>query len=53
MEFAVDFEVFAGPLDLLLFLVRRHELDLTTIQLATMAQQFSEYLEVLVEVDLD
>lgn len=53
MEFAVDLPVYAGPMELLLFLVRRHELDLTTIHLAKLASQFADYLEVLSELDLD
>lgn len=53
MDFAVDLSVFAGPLDLLLFLVRRNELDLTTIRLSSIAKQYLEYIEVLIEIDLD
>ena len=52
MTFRVDLPAYRGPLDLLLFLVRRHELDLTTLALASLVDQFLEYLEVLQEIDV-
>ena len=38
---------------MLLFLVRRHELDLSEISLGAVAQQFAEYLDVLKEIEVD
>ena len=52
MTFRVDLPAYRGPLDLLLFLVRRHELDLTTLALASLVDQFLEYLDVLQEIDV-
>jgi len=53
MDFRVDLSVFRGPLDLLLFLVRRRELDITEISLAQITEQFLEYLSVLEQLDMD
>ncbi len=53
MDFRVQLDVFRGPLDLLLYLVRKHELETTEIPLAKIAEQFLEYLEVLTEIDVN
>ncbi len=53
MGFSVNSDLFRGPIDLLLFLVRRHELDLSGISLAAIAQQFGEYLDVLEAIEVD
>jgi len=53
MSFRVALDIFRGPLDLLLYLVRKHELDILDIPVATIAQQFLEYLEVLQELDVN
>lgn len=53
MDFRVDLSIFRGPLDLLLFLVRRHELDITEIALVQITDQFLEYLSVLEQLDVD
>jgi segregation and condensation protein A len=45
--------LFAGPLDLLLYLVRRSEVDVTDLPIARITRQFSEMLEVLEFLDLD
>lgn len=49
----VNLPVFEGPLDLLLHLVRSHEVDLRNIPVATICDQFHAYLELLEEMDLD
>jgi segregation and condensation protein A len=53
MGFRVDLGIFRGPLDLLLYLVRKHELDVTDIPIATITDQFLEHLEVLQELDVN
>jgi segregation and condensation protein A len=53
MSFRIDLDVFRGPLDLLLYLVRKHELDVVDIPIAIITDQFVEYLEVLEELDVD
>ena len=53
MEFKVDLDVFAGPLDLLLYLVKKHEVDVTTVPIAKIATEFVAYLDVLSELAVD
>jgi segregation and condensation protein A len=53
MEYQVDLDVFHGPLDLLLYLVKRDEIDLRDIPIARVAEQFKQYLDVLQVVDVE
>lgn len=53
MSFRVALDIFRGPLELLLYLVRKHELDIMDIPVATITQQFLEYLEILRELDVN
>ena len=53
MTFLVDIPLYSGPLDLLLHIVRREEISLSQLPLATIASQFLEYLDVLVELQID
>jgi segregation and condensation protein A len=53
MEFRVELEVFRGPLDLLLFLVRKHELDVRELPVSLVAEQYVAYLEILQELHID
>jgi segregation and condensation protein A len=53
MDFRVDLDVFRGPLDLLLYLVRKHELEVADIPIALITEQYLEHLEVLKELDVD
>jgi segregation and condensation protein A len=52
-EYKVQFEVFEGPLDLLLYLVKKEEVDIYEVNLTRIAAQFIEYLELMRELDLD
>lgn len=52
-EYKVKFEIFEGPLDLLLYLIRKEEVDIYEVNLTRLAQQFIEYLELMRELDLD
>lgn len=51
--FDVDLPCYHGPLDLLLYLIRREELDIEKIPLAGIAKQYCEFVEVLAELDLE
>ncbi|GIW96795.1 MAG: segregation/condensation protein A [Pirellulaceae bacterium] len=51
--FLIDTELYSGPLDLLLHIVRREELSLADLSLATIVDQYLSYLEVLVELQID
>jgi segregation and condensation protein A len=53
MSFRIDLEVFRGPLDLLLYLVRKHELDVTDIPIALVTEQYLAYLDILEVLDVD
>jgi segregation and condensation protein A len=53
MEYKVDLDVFRGPLDLLLFLVKRQEVDICDIPIARIAEQFLEYMRVLEMIDVE
>lgn len=52
MGFLVELPAYRGPLDLLLYLVRRQELGINELALARVVDQFLEYLELLQELDL-
>ncbi len=52
-DYRVDLGLYSGPLDLLLYLVRRNEVDVVDLPIATITAQFLEYLEVLEFIDLD
>jgi segregation and condensation protein A len=49
----VQLPVFEGPLDLLLHLIRINQVDITDIPVATICDQFHEYLGLMEELDLD
>lgn len=49
----VQLEVFEGPLDLLLYLVKKEEVDIYQVNLTKIATQFVEYIEVMRELDLE
>lgn len=51
--YRVELDLFTGPLDLLLYLVRRNEVDAVDLPVARITQQFQEFLEVLELLDLD
>lgn len=53
MEFIVDLSEYSGPLDLLLHIVRREEIALCDLPLAKLTEQYLDFLEVLVELQID
>jgi len=53
MDFRVQLDVFRGPLDLLLFLVRREELDVRDLPIARITEQYLAYLEILEQLDIN
>lgn len=53
MQFRIALDIYRGPLDLLLYLVRKQELDAVEISLAKVTEQFLEYIAVLEHIDLD
>jgi segregation and condensation protein A len=53
LGYQVSLEAFSGPLDLLLFLVRRAEVDVADIPISTIADQFIAAISSWQELDLD
>lgn len=53
MEYQVEIEAFKGPMDLLLYLVRRDEVDIRDIPIARIAEQFLHYLDVIQAIDVE
>ena len=51
--YLIDLPVYSGPLDLLLHLIERQELDITAISLAAIADQYLEQIEKLKQNRLD
>lgn len=47
MEYEVKLEIFEGPLDLLLHLIQRNEVDIFDIPIATITDQYLAYLEMM------
>jgi segregation and condensation protein A len=44
---------FEGPLDLLLYLIKKHEVDVYDIPIALITTQYLDYLDLMQELDLD
>jgi segregation and condensation protein A len=53
MPYTVALDAFHGPLDLLLYLVKKHEVDIFDIPIARIADQFRDYLQSLRELDVE
>src|SRR5712671_4030823 len=52
-EYKVTFEVFEGPLDLLLYLIKKEEVDIYEVNLTSLATQFIEYIDTMRLLDLE
>ncbi len=52
-EYKIDLHNFAGPMDLLLFLIRKEEVDVYDIPIGRILDQYLAYLELIKAVDLD
>jgi segregation and condensation protein A len=53
MDYKVKFEVFEGPLDLLLYLIKKEEVDIYEVNLTKLATEFIAYIEMIRLLDLD
>jgi segregation and condensation protein A len=49
----VKLDAFEGPLDLLVHLIRKHELNIYDIPIATITEQYMAYVELMQELNLD
>ncbi len=50
-EYRVNLEIYNGPLDLLLYLIRRDEVDIHDIPIASITAQYMDYVELLKKLD--
>ena len=52
-DYEVKLEIFQGPLDLLLHLIRKNEVDIFDIPIATIADQYLEYLDMMKALNIN
>lgn len=52
-DYRIKLQVFEGPLDLLLFLIRKNELDIYDIPIESVTKQYLEVLRAMQQLDLD
>ncbi|MEP6809385.1 MAG: segregation/condensation protein A [Chthoniobacterales bacterium] len=52
-DYKVKLEIFEGPLDLLLYLIKRDELDIYEVSLERITRQYLEYLQAFKELNID
>jgi segregation and condensation protein A len=53
MDYEVKLEIFEGPLDLLLHLIHKNEVDIFDIPIATITDQYLEYLDVMKALNIN
>jgi segregation and condensation protein A len=53
MAYEIKLDIFEGPLDLLLYLIRKNEIDIYDIPIALITRQYLEYIEMLRSLNLD
>ena len=53
MAYDVHLEVFEGPLDLLLFLIKKNDLEIAEIPIAEITQEYLSYMDVMKELNLE
>ena len=52
-DYKVNLEIFEGPLDLLLYLIRREELEIYDIPIGRITEQYMKYLDLMRQLNLD
>jgi len=52
-DYAIKLDVFEGPLDLLLYLIKKNEIDIYNIPIALITQQYLDYLNIIKSLNLD
>lgn len=53
MAYKIKLEIFEGPFDLLLFLIKKNEVDIYDIPIHEITKQFLEYIEIMKILDLE
>ncbi len=52
-SYRIELDAYSGPLDLLMYLVRRHEIDLNDIPISKLTAQYIAHIEMLKEIDVN
>jgi len=53
MGYKLKLDIFEGPLDLLLFLIKKDDIDIADIPIASITDQYMRYIEMMKMLDLD
>jgi segregation and condensation protein A len=53
MDYAIKLDIFEGPLDLLLYLIKKNEIDIYNIPIALITEQYLHYLNIIKSLNLD
>jgi segregation and condensation protein A len=53
MRYKVKLDIFEGPLDLLLYLIKKNEIDIYDIPIAFITEQYLKHLEIMRSLNLD
>src|SRR6266478_2789796 len=53
MSYKIQLEKFEGPLDLLLYLIKKNDIDICDIPIAVITDQYMEYIEMMKMLDLE
>jgi segregation and condensation protein A len=52
-DYAIKLDIFEGPLDLLLYLIKKNEIDIYNIPVALVTEQYLQYLNIIKSLNLD
>lgn len=52
-DYQIDLAVFQGPLDLLLYLIKKEEVDIYDIPIAKITRQYLKYIEMMTKLNLE
>jgi len=53
LNYAIKLDIFEGPLDLLLYLIKKNEIDIYNIPIALITEQYLQYLKMIKALNLD
>ena len=53
MGYKLKLDIFEGPLDLLLYLIKKSDIDISDIPIAEITEQYMEYIKMMKMLDLD
>ncbi len=53
MSYAIKLDIFEGPLDLLLYLIKKNEVDIYNIPIAVITEQYLNHMEIMRSMNLD